>query len=385
MSLEGAVKMKKLLPILLALLLLGGLMLAGCGEDEETVTTAAPTETTAAPTETTAEPTETTAASTETTAPADSGETYQLRWAQYSSAALESSKPQIEMAENIAERTNGRCKVEIFWSDSLVGIWESMDAVRLGSAEMATFPFGPHAGVDARFKSSEMPLYYNTMEAQVDALTALAPFYSAMFEEKFNQKCVQVTPMGSLESGSNKTPLQVMADWKGLLTSTISPLTDQVVAKLGGVGAPASPLDVYELLQRSTVDATVQSLGKYYEAQLWEVCDYLTVCMFCSSSRATTINTDVWNKMPKDIQDIVLEEAELAQDKVTEVTLQQYYEQLKVIQENMTVHFLPAAERDLWRAEIQPIVDGLISDMGDFGQEVVRTAEEANAKYPYPY
>ena len=43
-------------------------MAVGCGGDEETTTTAAPTTTTAAPTETTAAPTETTAAPTETTA-----------------------------------------------------------------------------------------------------------------------------------------------------------------------------------------------------------------------------------------------------------------------------------------------------------------------------
>jgi len=385
MSLEGAVKMKKLLPILLALLLLGGLMLAGCGEDEETVTTAAPTETTAAPTETTAEPTETTAASTETTAPADSGETYQLRWAQYSSAALESSKPQIEMAENIAERTNGRCKVEIFWSDSLVGIWESMDAVRLGSAEMATFPFGPHGGVDPRFNSSEMPLYYNTIEAQIEAQSQLMPAYTDVFEEKFNQKCLQVMSMLPLTVGSVKKPIQTLEDWDKLLTQTISPAITDIVSNLGAVGAPASPLDVYELLQKGTVDATIQSLGKYYEAKLWEVCDYMTACMLISSSRATTINMDVWNKMPKDIQDIVLEEAELAAQKIKDVTAGMYYDWLDVIAENMTVYHLPSAERERWQETLAPVVEQMLSAMGDFGQEVVRTAEEANAKYPYPY
>ena len=46
------------------------MLLSACGGEEETTTTAAPTETTAAPTETTAAPTETTAAPTETTAAA---------------------------------------------------------------------------------------------------------------------------------------------------------------------------------------------------------------------------------------------------------------------------------------------------------------------------
>lgn len=54
----------------LVLVLALSMFAVACGGEDETTTTAAPTETTAAPTETTAAPTETTAAPTETTAPA---------------------------------------------------------------------------------------------------------------------------------------------------------------------------------------------------------------------------------------------------------------------------------------------------------------------------
>ena len=192
--------MKKLVPILLlALLVIAGLMLAGCGDEatETTATTAAPTDTTAAPTETTAAPTETTAApSTDDTMAAEPE--FYLRWAQFATAALQDSQPQIQMAENVYKRTNGRVKIELFWSDSLVPMFEALDAVRLGSAEMATFPFGPFGGLDPRFASSEMPLFYNTIEAQVEAQSALMPAYSSVFEEKFNQKALQVRSINPL-------------------------------------------------------------------------------------------------------------------------------------------------------------------------------------------
>ena len=97
------------------------------------------------------------------------------------------------------------------------------------------------------------------------------PAYSSVFEEKFNQKALQVRSINPLGVGSAKKPVKILADWKGLLTQTISPAISRIGEKLGGVGAPASPLDVYELLQKGTVDATVQSIGKYVEAKLWEV------------------------------------------------------------------------------------------------------------------
>lgn len=364
--------MKKIIPVLLALLLFSGLMLAGCGDEEQTATTAAPTETTAGSTETTA-------------APADSGETYYLRWAQFATAVLEDSIPQIEMAENIATRTNGQVKVELFWSDSLVPMFDSMDAVRQGSAEMATFPFGPHGGVDARFNSSEMPLYYNTIEAQIEGQSTLLPDFSAVFEEKFNQKCLQVMSMLPLTIGSAKKPVETLADWDGLLTQTISPAVTDIVSNLGAVGAPASPLDVYELLQKGTVDATIQSMGKFHEAKLWEVCEHLTACLLISSSRATTLNLDIWNKMPKEFQDIIVEEADLAAQKIKDVTAGMYHDYLAELEENMTVYHLPSAERQKWQETLQPVVDKMLADMGDFGLKVAETAAAANAKYPYPY
>ncbi|MCJ7683202.1 MAG: hypothetical protein MUO68_02805 [Desulfobacteraceae bacterium] len=246
--------MKRLLFAILVIVLAGSLILTGCTEEKTP------------------------------------DKTYSLRWAQFATAVLEDSQPVIAMAENIGKRTDGRCKVELFWSDSLVPMFEAMDAVRLGSAEMATFPFGPFAGADIRFASSEMPLLYNTIEAQVEAQAALMPAYSSVFEEKFNQKALNVRSIVPLNVGTSKKPIKTLADWDGLLVQTISPPMSQVIQSFGAVGAPASPIDVYELMAKGTVDATVQSLGKFVEAKLWEVCDYLTNAQLIPASASKSIS-----------------------------------------------------------------------------------------------
>lgn len=382
--------MKKLSTLLLVLGVLGATMLAGCG-DKATDTTAGSTEQTTATTTvsteqttvTSVQTTETSAQTTETSAP--SGEKFYLRWAQFSTANLPTSAPYAAMAENITKRTDGRCKVEIFWSDSLVGIFESMNAVMQGSAEMATFPPGAYEGLEPNFRASELPLFYNTFEAQLETQAELLPAYSAMLEQKFNQKCIHAVAMVPLEIGAKKKPVKVLADWNNLLTSTISPVVSDTVGALGGVTAPASPIDVYELLQRGTVDATVQSIGKWYEAKLWEVCKYLTITGLASSAKLTTINLDVWNKLPKDIQDIILDEAAICTQASNDITEQVYQQYIDKLTGNIELYFLPKAEREVWQEKVKPLVDTIVSEMGDFGQQVVKAAEKSNAKYPYPY
>ncbi len=115
------------------------------------------------------------------------------------------------------------------------------------------------------------------------------------------------------------------------------------------------------------MDATIQSLGKFVEAKLWEVCQVLTpTALFISASAATTVNLDVWNKMPKDIQDIISEEAKIAQDEIQRLTVETFYSYTKRLEANMEVYNLPAAERAIWQAELKPVVDEMMSQMGRF-------------------
>jgi TRAP-type C4-dicarboxylate transport system substrate-binding protein len=358
--------MKKLMLALLVVVVLGGLLMVGCSKTS-TTTTSTPAST---------------AASTTSTAAA---KPVALRWAHFAAVQLESSVPLTQMAENIGKRTNGRYTAQIFWSDSLVPMFEAMDAVRTGAAEMASFPFGPFGSADIRFASSEMPFYYNTIEAQLEAQGALMPSYSGVFAEKFNQRALMVTSIIPLNIGCVKHPIKTIDDWKGLMVQSISSVTSSVVTAFGATGAPASPIDVYELLEKGTVDATIQSLGKFVEAKLWEVCPYLTNAGLCPASAALTINLDVWNKMPKDVQDIIIDEANKAEATVNQITKDTYYSYLDTLSKNMTVYNLPKADRDKWKALVAPIDDDLLSKMGDFANDVRKTADEANAKYPYPY
>ena len=46
------------------------------------------------------------------------------------------------------------------------------------------------------------------------------------------------------------------------------------------------------------------------------------------------------------------------------------------------IYTVPQAEIDRWKAACQPYVDQQIAIYGDFGQEIKKIADEANAKYP---
>jgi TRAP-type C4-dicarboxylate transport system substrate-binding protein len=284
------------------------------------------------------------------------------------------------------ERTGGRYAIEIYWSDSLVPMFEIMDAVREGAAEMGDWPFGPFASQDIRFASAEMPLSYDSYEAIRQAGGLMLPEYSKIMEEKFNQKGVNCYPIGCLEIGSVNKPIKTVEDMKGLMCQSISPQVAGFLDTFGAAGASISPIEVYQSLEKGIVDSTLQAVGKFDESKLWEVVPYLTVGFLIPAHAAQSINLDVYNKMPKDVQDILVDEFYQLQMAYVDILVERFEPILQKLADNgMEIYYLPKAERDRWVEAIQPFDKSLLDQMGDFGARYQEIADEVNAKYPYPY
>lgn len=313
--------------------------------------------------------------------------TWKIRWAYFATSDLPESKPMSDMAKRVADRTKGAVKIDIYWSDSLVPIFEILDAVRTGAAEMGTWPIGAFARLEKTFASAEIPLFYNTFKGQVEAHDKALPLVSSICEQRFNQRVLSIDPIFTLEVGSVKKPIKKMEDWKGLLVQTISPQMSALIHSLGGKSTPISPTEVFESLEKGVIDATIQSVGKYTEAKLWEVCPYITIAGLVPAAVATSINLKTLSSLPKEFQQIVIEEAGRMHKERVRVSLDSYENHhIKLLKQNMKeVYFLPKAERDRWKAAVASYVEGLLKEMGDFGVQVKRIAEEVNQKYPYPY
>lgn len=313
--------------------------------------------------------------------------TWRLRWAYFATSDLPESKPMAEMAKRIAERTNGSVQVEIYWSDSLVPIFEILDAVRTGAAELGTWPIGAFSTLEKSFAFAEVPLLYESFKAQVAAQERLLPLLTEICESKFNQKVLAMHPLFPLEVGSAKKPIKRLEDWKGLLVQTINPQMSAMVHAFGAKATPISPTEVFEALQKGVVDATIQSVGKYTEAKLWEVCPYLTVACLMPAALATSINKKALASLPKEYQTVLLEEAKRMEQERTKVSLDTYENyHLKILREKMKeCYFLPYAERQRWKEAVSEYVTRLFKELGAFGEKVKTIAEEVNRKYPYEY
>ncbi len=357
--------MKKWFLALMVVVLVGGLILSGCGEAEpEPEPTPAP-EPTPEP-----EPVKTTV----------------LRLATYNANITDTGMLLEEMPARFKERTGGRYAIEIYWSDSLVPMFEIMDAVREGAAEMGDFPFGPFASQDPRFASAEVPFSYNNLEAMRAGCQLMLPEFSTVLQEKFNQVGIVTYGIGFLEVGCASKPVKTVADWEGLMCQSISPQMAGFLDAVGATGASISPVEVYSSMEKGIIDATMQAPGKYEEAKLYEICPNVTIGFLIPAACGIAVNQQVYNDMPKDVQDILMDEGAKLQESYINILLTSFDVTIQELKDyGMDVYFLPKAERDKWAEAVSPYNEGLMGGMGDFGVRVQEIFDQVNTEYPYPY
>ena len=287
------------------------------------------------------------------------------------------------MANRFNARFPGEYEITVHPGGALMGMAESLDGVRTGMVEIGQYPPGVFSNMDVRFTTAEMPFLYNNIEANIAACEEMLPVYSEMLEEKYNQKALALWTATSLDLLSKK-PIRTLEDWEGLQVMAINPPCAAVITAFGGAAVSIDFPDAYVSLDKGVVEAGMYATTQMVEYSMWEVADYCVPVYMVPTFIVSAINLDVWNDLPKDVQDALLEEHQkMAND------LNALYEVLvttnpdTLASHGVEIYILPEDERDRWREAIQPWVDEKWAEMGDFAKKVQDIADEINERYPY--
>lgn len=288
-----------------------------------------------------------------------------------------------EMAQRFNERAGGQYVIKVFPGETLVKTMEALDAVRSGSVEMGTLAWGIYAGTESRFGAMEIPFLFNNVEANAYAQDSLAKLYNDIFEKKLDQKVLTTWSIGMLETISKK-PIKTLEDWKGLLLGSTSPTVSAVTEYLGGAAVTVPWTDIYSSLEKGVVDASILAPHFFIMGKLTDVTSYVVYSGISAASYGTTINMNVWNSMPKNIQNILLEEMQQTGRTMNQAHIELFEKDKKELAGlGMDIYVVPNAERERWKGTLTPYADEQIAAMGEFGQKIKQIADEANMKYPY--
>jgi TRAP-type transport system periplasmic protein len=287
-----------------------------------------------------------------------------------------------KFAAAVTRRTHGTYKVRVFSGETMVKVPETYDAVRQGSVEMSVVGIGIFEGLHPGL--AEYPMSYDSIDANVAATKPLVDLFSREIFEKFlNMKGLASYTTGAQELISKK-PVKTLEDWKGLLVGTGNPQGSMLTTALGAAPVTIFWTDFYSGLSKGTVDAALNSMRSDVVYKLTDTAEYVTLFYGQPTFLSYNINLDVWKKMPSNIQNIFLEEAQNACDEMNAYQTKAWKEtdRKSLIRLGAKIFDIPKAERNRWKSVVQPFVDKKIAALGDLGIKIKQIMDRANSEHP---
>lgn len=288
--------------------------------------------------------------------------------------------------DKVAKASNGRLKMEYYYSGSLLPAKAVLDGMKDKVADIGTVP--------PAYMPGKLPLL------TVATLPATSKFY---FSAAMSMSELSKTPEAKAELGQwgvrylsflqtssygvfSRKEIRTIADMKGLKFRTIGAQAPLLKA-LGAVPIAMVSTEVYTALQRGTLDGALANPTFGQDYRFEEPCPNYFRLPLGASTHMMAITEDAWNKIPADLQkmfgDILEENARIGaqmyegsgerrlKEKVAKGTMKLF----KPSSEDVTL-LLKTAKETVWKDWVAKM-----NKRGLPGQKVLDNWLKLNAKW----
>jgi tripartite ATP-independent transporter DctP family solute receptor len=217
------------------------------------------------------------------------------------------------LAKEVEKRTNGRYKIQTFYSGSLGAERESVEAVQLGTQELTWTSSGPIPNFVPETKIFDVPFLFRDYAHARAVLDG--PIGQDMLK-KFDSKGMKALAWG--ENGfrhmtNSKRAVNVPEDLKGLKMRTMeNPVHIQAYKGFGIIPTPMAFTEVFTALQQGTVDGQENPLSVITANKFEQVQKYLTLTGHVYSPGVFLMNKAVFDKLSAADKQAFLDAAKVA-------------------------------------------------------------------------
>ncbi|APW37901.1 C4-dicarboxylate ABC transporter substrate-binding protein [Rhodoferax koreense] len=216
-------------------------------------------------------------------------------------------------AKEVAARTGGRYKIETFYNGSLGGERESIEAVQLGTQELAFSSTGPVPNFVPETKILDVPfLFRDKAHARAVLDGPIGQDLLTKFDAK-GFKALAWAENGFRHMTNSKRDVNGPEDLKGLKMRTMeNPVHIAAYKGLGIITTPMAFPEVFTALQQGTVDGQENPLPVIMAAKFSQVQKHLTLTGHVYSPCVLVMNKAAFDKLSAADKTNFLEAAKVA-------------------------------------------------------------------------
>ena len=262
-----------------------------------------------------------------------------------------------EVTKRVAAKTKHKVEFIEGYGGSIVKVADTLEGVQSGIIDIGGYCFC--------FEPSNLPLHafqimlpFGTMSPVKSVTLARnvydkVPYMSKVFEDKYNQILLGLIADNGYNLGTN-FEWKAVSDLKGRKLAGAG-LNLKWLEYAGAVPVQSSLPDAYTSMKTGVYDGWIMFPSGYVNFKLYEVGKYYTEIGFGAITwHGLAINKNRWARLPKDVQQILMEvgrEYEKRTGTVNEENYPKQLEQLKSV--GATVRQLPESVRVEWAQSLK--------------------------------
>ena len=207
--------------------------------------------------------------------------------------------------KKMEDLTGGKVHFTVYWGGALMKSADSFDELVAGVADITEFS-GAYVKEGFDIEKSMRILFYGVKTPDIarkvyDEVRAQYPQIDQEFSKVKILAYHAVSPYNLITTG---TAVRKLDDFKGLRLKVTGEF-GQIAGKVGAIGQTIPMADTYVALQKGTVDGAFTPAETLKSFNFADYTKYITMLnMAVGPTPHRAMNTESWNKLPKDIQKI---------------------------------------------------------------------------------
>ena len=215
-------------------------------------------------------------------------------------------------AERVEERTNGQLVIEIIGYPELgIAGPDVLELLANGTLSFAELPAAYTAGDLPAMDMKYLWGMYEDNETFYKATAASIPDLDRLIEERTGGG-VTIFQLWRVPENEifffSKEPIENLEDFEGLKVRSFGGALSDMIDGMGSEAQWVAFTEVYTALERGILDGGVTGANAAYGQRWYEVADYMSGPLPLFTVENATFNYDVWQEIPEDFRQILLEE-----------------------------------------------------------------------------
>jgi TRAP-type C4-dicarboxylate transport system substrate-binding protein len=275
----------------------------------------------------------------------------------------------------VKKNSNGRIQIKWVGGPEFIKVKDLPRAAAAGTVDVLHTAPGYLAGDVPEGAMCDYPLY-RSFRTEADTYYELMKILTPLYEKK-----LQIKPLAAIQISPHylwtKKQVTKMKDLKGLKIRAHGGIEPFIVRELGAGTITTPPTDVYAALERGIIDGAVRNIPAVNSFREYEVCHYAVNIPVTWTAGGAMISLRAWNKLPKDLQDVLWESGK----ELTEVSVE-YWENLdkklreKFPEQKITFFDPPEDMQKAWMGAIERGANKAALELSpDYGQKMIAAIE----------